>query len=65
MSSDKLLKDMAKAAEVQNEHLENIAISLSNIADCLGQFLDFISVVNFDELEAREQELRTAAEKRL
>jgi len=65
MSSDKLLKDMAKAADVQNEHLENIAISLSDIADCLAQLMDFVSVVNFDELEAREKEMRAAVEKRL
>jgi hypothetical protein len=60
-----LLKDMAKHADVQNEHLENIAISLSDIADCLAQLMDFISVVNFDELEAREKEMRAAVEKRL
>ena len=59
------MKGMTKKADVQNEHLENISISLTNIADCLAQLLDFISVVNFDELEAREQEMRTEAEKRL
>ena len=48
-----------------NEHLENIAISLSEIADCLSQFLDFISVVNFDELEAREKAMKANNEKRL
>jgi len=56
---------MAKAADVQNEHLENIAISISDIADCLAQLMDFVSVVNFDELEAREKEMRAAVEKRL
>tara|TARA_B100000900_G_scaffold262780_1_gene223997 strand:+ start:4865 stop:5062 length:198 start_codon:yes stop_codon:yes gene_type:complete len=65
MSGDKLLKDMIAAADVQNEHLENIAISLSEIADCLSQFLDFISVVNFDELEAREKAMKATNEKRL
>ena len=65
MSGDKLLKDMIAAADVQNEHLENIAISLSEIADCLSQFLDFISVVNFDELEAREKAMKASNEKRL
>mgnify|MGYP001434742568 FL=1 len=65
MSGNKLLKEMAKTADVQNEHLENIAISLSEIADCLSQFLDFISVVNFDELEAREKAMKATNEKRL
>ena len=79
MSSDKLLKEMddgedvqserlesiMNSANVQNEHLENIAISLSEIADCLSQFLDFISVVNFDELEAREKAMKANNEKRL
>ena len=65
MSGDNLLKEMANAADVQNEHLENIAISLSEIADCLSQFLDFISVVNFDELQAREEAMRATNEKRL
>ena len=65
MSGDNLLKEMANAADVQNEHLENIAISLSEIADCLSQFLDFINVVNFDELQAREEALRATNEKRL
>tara|TARA_Y100001937_G_scaffold128186_1_gene202902 strand:- start:4173 stop:4370 length:198 start_codon:yes stop_codon:yes gene_type:complete len=65
MGSDKLLKEMARAADVQNEHLENIAISLSEIADCLSQFLDFVSVVNFDELQAREEAMKAKNEKRL
>lgn len=65
MSGDNLLKEMANAADVQNEHLENIAISLSEIADCLSQFLDFINVVNFDELQAREEAMRATNEKRL
>ena len=65
MSGDNLLKEMANAADVQNEHLENIAISLSEIADCLSQFLDFINVVNFDELQAREEAMRATTEKRL
>ena len=56
---------MATTADVQNEHLENIAISLSEIADCLSQFLDFVSVVNFDELQAREEAMRATNEKRL
>ena len=65
MGSDKLLKEMATTADVQNEHLENIAISLSEIADCLSQFLDFVSVVNFDELQAREEAMREKNKKRL
>tara|TARA_B100000131_G_scaffold145668_1_gene141698 strand:- start:3226 stop:3423 length:198 start_codon:yes stop_codon:yes gene_type:complete len=65
MSKSETLEQMAQLGVEQNQHLETIAIGITNIADYLGQLLDFISVVNFDELEAREQEMRTAAEKRL
>lgn len=64
--SKKTLQELAQDMMIeQNQHLETMAIGITNIADYLGQLLDFISVVNFDELEAREQEMRTAAEKRL
>ncbi len=68
----KTLENMESLAKDQNDILEkiannseNMAISLSLIADCIAQLMDFVSVVNFDELEARETELRTAKEKRL
>jgi len=68
----KTLENMESLAKDQNDTLEkiannseNMAISLSLIADCIAQLMDFVSVVNFDELEARETELRTAKEKRL
>ena len=65
MGRNETQEKVIKLGVEQNQHLENIAISLTNIADCLGQLLDFISVVNFDELEAREQEMRLQSEKRL
>ena len=68
----KTLENMESLAKDQNDTLEkiannseNMAISLSLIADCIAQLMDFVSVVNFDELEARETELRTTKEKRL
>ena len=68
----KTLENMESLAKDQNDILEkiannseNMAISLSLIADCIAQLMDFVSVVNFDELEARETELRTTKEKRL
>ena len=65
MSKSDTLEQMAQQAVEQNQHLETIAIGITNIADYLGQLLDFISVVNFDELEAREKEMRLQSEKRL
>ena len=38
--------------------LENIEIHMATIAESISQLLDFISIINFDELAEREEELR-------
>lgn len=45
--------------------LENLEIHMATLAESISQLLDFISIINFDELAEREEELRAESHKRL
>jgi hypothetical protein len=55
---EKQLKEMAKS-------MQNIEIHMATIADSLSQLLDFVGIINFDELAEREEQLKMENEKRL
>jgi hypothetical protein len=55
---DEQLKEMAKS-------MQNIEIHMATIADSLSQLLDFVGIINFDELAEREEQLKMENEKRL
>jgi hypothetical protein len=45
--------------------MQNIEIHMATIADSLSQLLDFVGIINFDELAEREEQLKMENEKRL